>query len=42
LRHGDIGRQEMIALFMEHLDMSKSGASTYYYNTKKKYEAQNV
>lgn len=40
LRNGDVDRQGMIKLFMEHLDMSKAGASTYYYNTKKQYEAE--
>lgn len=32
----DKDKKEIIAMFMSELDMSKSGATTYYYNTKKK------
>lgn len=30
-------RQDMISVFMDHLKMTKAGASTYYYNIKRKY-----
>lgn len=29
-------QKELIAMFMEQLDMTKAGATTYYYNVKKK------
>lgn len=32
----NIGRKMMIGMFMDHLDMTKAGASTYYANCKKK------
>lgn len=32
----DAGKAKIIELFMSELDMSKAGATTYFYNTKKK------
>lgn len=32
----DEGKKAVIELFMSELDMSKAGATTYFYNTKKK------
>jgi hypothetical protein len=32
------GKPKIIELFMSELDMSKAGATTYFYNTKKKVE----
>lgn len=34
-------KAEIVQLFMETLDMSKAGATTYYHNMKKKYETSN-
>ena len=34
----DAGKAKIIELFMSELDMSKAGATTYFYNTKKKVE----
>lgn len=34
----DKDKEEIMALFQEQLDMSKSGARTYYYNMRKKFE----
>ena len=36
LQNPDATRGQLIALFMSELDMSKAGASTYYYNVKNK------
>ena len=32
--HAGLGRLEMITLFMDKLQMTKAGASTYYYNAQ--------
>ena len=37
--HKDLGPSKVIAMFMEQLNMSKAGASTYYYNIKKSLES---
>lgn len=36
IKNPNASRQELIALFMSELNMSKAGASTYYYNVKNK------
>jgi hypothetical protein len=36
--HSSKGREMVIAMFMQELDMTKAGASTYYANCKKAFD----
>lgn len=35
IKNNDVPRKEIISMFMEQLDMSKAGATTYYYTIKR-------